>query len=555
MVQDVSYLARKLILWQDMVLLENSETSMNQNLSDWDEDLPPEPEEVYQDLLRALNRKAGFGLFFVQCTPGEADRLIAKIPQDIPQKKIATLRLVESINNLYQLVGQFVKDKQVDILLIQGLEYSLYKYEQRTFGEIIEGQYSDLISVPPILNHLNQQRESFRDDFKICFVFILRSFSINYFIQRAPDFFDWRSGVFELITTPEVVEQETIRLLSEGDSEEYLKFSLEKKIEKFLDLQELITEKDQIDSKKTILLFNLGELLVGANEYEGGIASYLQAVKIKPDYHKAWYKRGVALGELGRYEEAIASFDQTLKIKPNLHEVWYMRGICLRELGRYEEEIVSYDKALKIKLNLHQAWSNRGIALQKLGRNEQAIVSYDKALKIKPCLHEAWYIRGICLRELERYEEALVSYEKALKIKPDYHQTWNNRGTVLRKLGRYEEAIVSCDQALKIKPDYHQAWNNRGIALGELGRYEEAILSYDQAVKIKPKLHEAWSNRGIALRKLGCYEQAIASYDQALKIKPDYYQAWKNRGIALDELGRYEKPIASFNKANEINPG
>ncbi|GAX39399.1 TPR repeat-containing protein [Tolypothrix sp. NIES-4075] len=538
-----------------MLLIENSETSMNQNLTDWDEDLPPEPEEVYQDLLRALNRKAGFGLFFVQCTPGEADRLIAKIPQDIPQKKIATLRLVESIDNLYQLVGQFVKDKQVDILLIQGLEYSLYKYEQRTFGEIIEGQYSDLISVPPILNHLNQQRESFRDDFKICFVFILRAFSINYFIQRAPDFFDWRSGVFELITRPEVVEQETIRLLLEGDSEEYLKFSIEKKIEKFLDLQELITEKHQRDSNKTILLFKLGKLLVAANEYEGGIASYDQAVKIKPDYHEAWYKRGVVLGELGRYEEAIASFEQTLKIKPNLHEAWYIRSILLKELGRYEEAIESFEQTLKFKHNLHEAWYNMGILLRELGHNKEAIASYEQALKIQPDYHQAWYNLGIFFGELGRYEETIVFYDQALKIKPNFHQTWNYRGTGLRKLGRYEEAIISYDQALKIQPEYHQAWNNRGIALGDLGRYEEAIFSYDQALKIKPNLNQAWNNRGIALRKLGRYEEAIISYDQALKIQPDYYQAWNNRSIALDELVRYEKPIASFNKANKINPG
>ncbi|NMF62615.1 hypothetical protein DP115_07405, partial [Brasilonema octagenarum UFV-OR1] len=194
---------------------------MNPNLtdweSDWDDDLPPEPEEVYQDLVRALKRKSGFGLFFVQCTPVEAERFITQLPQEIPQKKVATLRLVEAIDNLYARVTEFVQDKPTDILLIKGLEYSLYKYEQRSFGEITEGQFSNITRVPPILNHLNQQRERFRDDFPFCFVFLLRSFSINYLIHRAPDFFDWRSGVFKLPTTPEVVEEESNRLVLEGD--------------------------------------------------------------------------------------------------------------------------------------------------------------------------------------------------------------------------------------------------------------------------------------------------------------------------------------------------
>lgn len=305
---------------------------MNSNLREWDDDLPPEPEEAYQDLVRALKRKSGFGLFFVQCTPLEADNLIVKLPQEIPHKKIAVLRLVEAIDNLYERVAQFIKDKQIDILLIKGLQYSLYKYEQRTFGEITEGQFSNLTSVPHILNHLNQQRERFRDDFPISFVFLLRSFSINYFIHRAPDFFDWRSGVFELPTTREVVDEESSRLLDKAGYEEYLKLSHEKKIEKLLEIKDMLTEKFQTASRKPSLLCELGKLLISLNENEIAIASYDEALKIKPDYYQAWYNRGIALGNLGRYEAAIASYEEALKIKPDFHEAWNNRGNLLVSL-------------------------------------------------------------------------------------------------------------------------------------------------------------------------------------------------------------------------------
>ena len=368
---------------------------MNPNLSDWDDDLPPEPEEAYQDLLRALKRKSGFGLFFVQCTPVEADNLILKLPQEIPQKKIAILRLVEAIKSLYQPVAEFVKDKQVDILLIKGLEYSLYKYEKRSFGEITEGQFSNLTSVPHILNHLNQQREGFRDDFPISFVFLLRSFSINYFIHRAPDFFDWRSGVFELPTTPELVEQESNRLLLEGDYEEYLQLHTEQKIEKILEIQELLNETYQKLIRRSNLLFKMGNLLVAVNEYEGSLISYDQALKIQPDYHYAWNGKGNALANLRRNAEAIASYDQALKIIRDYHQAWYNRGNALGKLGSYEEAISSYEQALKIQSDLHKAWYNRGIVLGKLGRFEEAIASYDQALKIRPDDYSTWNLRAI----------------------------------------------------------------------------------------------------------------------------------------------------------------
>ncbi|MEH2144575.1 tetratricopeptide repeat protein [Nostoc sp.] len=431
---------------------------MNPNLSDWDDDLPPELEEAYQDLLRALKRKSGFGLFFVQCTPGEADKFIVKLPQEIPQKKIAVLRLVEAIDNLYQPVAEFVKDKQIDILLIKGLEYSLYKYEKRNFGEITEGQFSNLTSVPHILNHLNQQRERFRDDFSITFVFLLRSFSINYFIHRAPDFFDWRSGVFELPTAPEVVEQESNRLLLEGNYEEYLKLTPEQKIEKVIEIQDLLTEKHQLENQKPSLLFKLGNLLSTANEYEAAIASYDQALKFKPDDHQAWYNRGIALDELGRFEEAIISYEQALKFKPDYHLAWYNRGIALDELGRNEEAIASYDQALKIQSDYHQAWYNRGDALGNLGRNEEAIASYDQALKFKPDYHLAWNNRGYALDELRRFEETITSYDQALKFKPDYYLAWYNKACCYTLQGNIEQALENLQKAINLSADKCREW-------------------------------------------------------------------------------------------------
>jgi hypothetical protein len=52
--------------------------------------------------------------------------------------------------------------------------------------------------VPSLLSHLNRQREVFEANLPVALVFLVRSFVIDYFIQRAPDFFDWRSGFFKL---------------------------------------------------------------------------------------------------------------------------------------------------------------------------------------------------------------------------------------------------------------------------------------------------------------------------------------------------------------------
>ncbi|MBW4448065.1 MAG: tetratricopeptide repeat protein [Spirirestis rafaelensis WJT71-NPBG6] len=526
-------------------------------LTKWDQDLPSQGDEEYQALVRTLNFTEGFGLLFVRCSPAEGEQLITKIKEDIVNKNIEVIRLEQAVNNLYEIIDKLDNKKEINILFITGLEHSFYKYEEckRFAGWDSIDRYSySWKAVPPVLINLNQQRERFKDNFNICFVFLLPIFAIKYFIQRAPDFFDWRSGLFEFPIDSETLEQESSRIMQDGDYEKYLKLTPQERTKEIIKFQELIAEDHQTPERQYDLLIKLGNLQYAGQDYKQAIASYDQALSIKPDLHLAWNNRGIALENLGRNSEAIASYDQALVIKPDDHEAWNNRGYALQNLGRNSEAIASYDKALVIKPDDHEAWNNRGIALRKLGRDSEAIASYDKALVIKPDDHEAWNNRGYALQNLGRDSEAIASYDKALVIKPDLHEAWYNRGISLRKLGRDSEAIASYDKALVIKPDLHQAWYNRGYALQNLGRNSEAIASYDKALVIKPDLHQAWYNRGYALQNLGRNSEAIASYDKALAIKPDDHEAWYNRGGALIRLGRWKEGIASSNKGAEINP-
>ncbi|MEH1830092.1 MAG: tetratricopeptide repeat protein [Nostoc sp.] len=530
---------------------------MGLELTDWDRDLPSQGDEEYQALVRTLNFTEGFGLLFVRCSPAEGEQLITKVKEDIPNKNIEVLRLEQAVTNLYEIIYNLDKKKEINILFITGLEHSFYKYEE--CKNLTGWNSRDIYSyswkgVPPVLINLNQQRERFKDNFNICFVFLLPIFAIKYFIQRAPDFFDWRSGLFEFPIDSETLEQESSRIIQDGDYEKYLALTPEGRTQEILRIQELIAEDHQIPTRQYNLLINLGKLQSAGQDYKEAIASYDKALSIKPDDQQAWYNQGIALEKLGRNEDAITSFEKALAIKPDDHQAWYNRGNALRKLRRDEEAMASFDKALSIKPDDHSAWYDRGNTLWKLGHYEEAIASYDKTLSIQPDFLHAWNNRGIALLNLGRYEEAIASFDKALEIQPDYHSAWFNRGIAPLYLGRYEEAIASYHKALEIQPDYHQSWNSRGNVLEKLGRYEEAIACYDKALEIKSDYYQAWGNRGNALSNLGRYEEAIASYDQGLKIKPDDYEIWNHRGNALSNLGRYEEAIASYDKALQIQP-
>ena len=533
---------------------------MESEAIDWDQDLPLDAVEAYRSLVRSLRRTDGFSLLFVRCSPVQGDQITKDVQSDLPEKTIEVMQLDQSIDNLYDRVLGLPNCNQLNILFIKGLEYSIYEYEDREYGDINLRSRGEVYSgswknVPRIFGHLNLNRERFRDNFPICFVFLIPEFVLKYFIRRAPDFFDWRSNIFEFPTNREVVEKASKIFLEDNDWEKYISLSYQERVERMIQIRAWSDEDCQSSDQKARLLREYGRLLSTDNKKcEDVLAYFDEAAALNPDFHEAWNSRGIALRDLGRYEEALACYDKAIEIKPD-YFVWDNRGDVLRNLGRYEEALASYDKAIEIKPDYYYSLFSRGYVLRALTRYEEAIISFDKAVEIEPDDNEVWHHRGIVLSELEKHEEAIASYDKALQFKPDDHEAWNNRAIALGNLGRNEEEIASYDKALQFKPDDHEVWYNRGIVLGNLGRDEEAIASFDRALEIKPDYHYAWSHRGATLCDyLGRNEEAIASFYKALQFKPDDHDAWYGRGNALGNLGRNEEALASYDRALEIKP-
>ncbi|MEH2113283.1 MAG: CHAT domain-containing tetratricopeptide repeat protein [Nostoc sp.] len=248
-----------------------------------------------------------------------------------------------------------------------------------------------------------------------------------------------------------------------------------------------------------------------SGEFEAALSLLNRALALQTDDNElawiTWGLRGLVLSNLGQYEEELASYDNALKIKPDDDETWYNRGMVLNKLGRYEEEIVaSYDNALKIKPNFPQALNNRGMALGQLGRFEEAITSYDNALKIKPDLHQAWCNRGIAAENVTG-ERTDLSFTSTLlsPATPNLALKFNNSN--LNKRG-YEGELASYEEGLKHCPqDTHpEGWGKLHQRIGDAyyfrgqgnfnarNFWHKAVNSYETALQTLtaidfPELH------------------------------------------------------------------
>jgi tetratricopeptide (TPR) repeat protein len=439
-----------------------------------------DPEALYLSLVRALRRRKGFGIVFLQCTPAKGQQLFSKLQKDLPRKKIGTIKLEEPITNLLSLMDAKEDIETLNILFIEGIDKSLPPYmEKDQYG------YYNLEVLPPILNHLNRKRENFRERFPyLCLVFVVPPFALKYFMYRAIDFFDWRSGIWTFAPEEGQLAQATTQALS-GEYSKYLGLSAEERNEKTVELQDLIASKNQTDEQRSQLCVEQCLVFAAAQEFEAALRCCEEAIAFDSKNEAAWRYKGNVLSALGRKEEAIAAYDQALVIKPDKHSALYNKGNALSALGRKEEAIAAYDQALAIKPDKHSALTNKGVALSSLGRNEEAIASYDQALAIKPDKHEALNNKGYALSALGRNEEAIAAYDQALAIKPDKHEALINKGLALSELGRNEEAIATYDQAIKIKPDHASAWYNKACLSALLNQSDDALIYLRKAMELE----------------------------------------------------------------------
>jgi hypothetical protein len=194
----------------------------------------PENAEVLRELLRALRRKKGFGLFFVQCNLAQGKKIIKAVRDRLTHKRLVQLELNRESETLYGELLENYLSMPFDIACVTGVEQAMYGYEdtKRLAGWSSEEIYNySWKGLPPLLNHLNRQREAFENNLPIALVFLVPSFVIDYFVQRAPDFFDWRSGFFKFVENSTVLQKNSQELIG-SEYQDYGSLSPEERLEK-----------------------------------------------------------------------------------------------------------------------------------------------------------------------------------------------------------------------------------------------------------------------------------------------------------------------------------
>ncbi len=151
------------------------------------------------------------------------------------------------------------------------------------------------------------------------------------------------------------------------------------------------------DTNRPVVLAKLAQAYDEAGRSDDAIASYKQAIEIKPsaDYYN---NLGSILGRSGKIEEATAAFQKSAEMDPpHAAQAWLNYGIVLSNASRYKEAVEPLKKATDLDPKNAKAWyllasamiADPSIYKQTAGKIEVnplpgTVEAYQKAIELDP---------------------------------------------------------------------------------------------------------------------------------------------------------------------------
>jgi len=224
----------------------------------------------------------------------------------------------------------------------------------------------------------------------------------------------------------------------EKGNEEFKKGNYEKAIEQY-------TFACECDPKNHIYYTNRANCYAQMKRWDKSLRDAEKAVSLKSDWEKGWYRKGLALTNLGKHQEAMEAFDQCVRLAPSNDDFKKAADTAKKELykGLSDAEILKLD----------------GNALTKAGDFPGAIKKYTAAL------------------------EKTKDDDSTKKLRCDLY---NNRAHCWVQLYEPTKIRADCDEVIKLDDDNMKARLRRAAALESLEKWKAALEDYEYVARKEP---------------------------------------------------------------------
>lgn len=294
---------------------------------------------------------------------------------------------------------------------------------------------------------------------------------------------------------------------------------------KYLEKLRTLAPSFAIDEAYAQAYFRRGSIESDRKNFQGAIADYTTALKLKEAYIEAYIARASAYTVQGEYGKAIADFEKALYIQPTI------------ELG---EEYTT-------------AYQGRGIQRYLENNTAGAMEDLNWVIENNPRKPQAYAYRSIIKALNADPEGALEDFDLVSK----YSQESSEDELEIAAAPDIHSAVDLLGQLVQLSPDFDvcemfsKAYLAKGIAAFQREDYDNAILDLERAAILKPGIDigseyvASFFKRGLKRFDGGDTEAAIEDYSKAIDLQPsDLF--YTRRAQAHYKLKNYENAEADF---------
>ena len=281
--------------------------------------------------------------------------------------------------------------------------------------------------------------------------------------------------------------------------------------------------------------------------------------EIDPGMAEVHANLGLIYFEEKRFPQAVASWRQALKLRPNLPNADFFLAMSLSELGRYAEALSGLqngfkrarDSGLKRMIGLHLERAYTG-----LHRDHEAVEVALELTQLYPDDPEVLYHTGRLFGNF-----AYLTVQKLQEVAPASVWMHLAAGDVYESDGRYDLAISEYREVLALdpgRPGIHfrlgRALLSRSQATNSVEGKAEASKEFERELDLDPTNANAAYELGEINRKAGKREEAEEYFATALKYYPDFEEARVGLGRVLIAQGKPDLALPHLQRAISLNP-
>jgi tetratricopeptide (TPR) repeat protein len=86
-------------------------------------------------------------------------------------------------------------------------------------------------------------------------------------------------------------------------------------------------------------------MLFNTDDIPGAIRAFATAIRLDPDYARAYLNRGMAYERIGNLQQAVEDFSKAIYLEPEEGKNYYVRGVAHRRIGMAKEALQDLRKA------------------------------------------------------------------------------------------------------------------------------------------------------------------------------------------------------------------